>query len=80
MPFSFSSFMGQILTVDPAITGDIMEVTITGVNNLYVSLQVSLHLASFITTVGDLVLPKSVLYREMPRTLSSLGLTRNTSG
>ncbi|KAF8809439.1 hypothetical protein BYT27DRAFT_6519367 [Phlegmacium glaucopus] len=69
-----------MLTVTPAITGDITEVTIKGFNNLYVSLQVSLHhLCTLHDNSGGSCLTKVGL-REMPRTPSSLGVTRNTSG
>lgn len=39
-----SFFLGQFLTVTPAISGNTTVATITGVQKLYVSLQVGLHL------------------------------------
>lgn len=67
-------FLGQILTVNPTSNPGIF--TITGVNGLYISLNVSLYFCIFLggsclTIIG---------FREILKAPSSPGPTRNTSG
>ena len=65
----FFSFCGQILSITPAISGNVTEATITGVTGLYVSNKVS-----------QPCLPKLCLHMEVLTTPMLLDLSRNTSG